>query len=110
MFSRTGQALHPNVVVCLVAMVVTLLVTGFTLAVAAPAGQASATPASTAPGPARTHQPRHPGFQDKVARIHLPPAVAALPGGLIADATAEQALGGRGNGVNAFGVCTPATD
>ena len=53
MFSRAGQALHPNVVVCLVAMVVTLLVTGFTLAVVAPAGQASATPAGTGAACAR---------------------------------------------------------
>jgi hypothetical protein len=44
MFSRVGHTLHPNVVVCLVATVVTLLVTGFTLAVAAPLGHASAGP------------------------------------------------------------------
>jgi hypothetical protein len=35
MFSRVGHTLHPNVVLCLVATAVTLLVTGFTLAVAA---------------------------------------------------------------------------
>jgi cell wall-associated NlpC family hydrolase len=49
MFSRVGHALPPNVVVCLVATAVTLLVTGFTLAVA-PAGQASAAPAPQSAG------------------------------------------------------------
>jgi hypothetical protein len=38
MFSRVGHAVHPNVVLCLVATAVTLLVTGFTLALAAPPG------------------------------------------------------------------------
>ena len=49
MFSRVRRPLHPNVVLSLVATAVTLLVTGFTLAVAAPAGQASA---GHPPGPA----------------------------------------------------------
>lgn len=38
MFSRVAHVLHPNLVLCLVATAVTLLVTGFTLALAAPPG------------------------------------------------------------------------